>query len=165
MGTKRKSRRQARTGDGSTQARLLDTVHQVWLAGLGAVSKAHSGAPKLLEELVAEGARVHADTRDAAEKALRGVLGEVQSTLNARMGQVHGKATDAFENLEKIFQTRVHRALTQLGVPSADEVEALSKRVDTLNTNIEKLARGHKPTSRARANTVRKGTAARAAAS
>ena len=162
MASKRNSRRKAPSGDGNA---LLDMVHQIWLAGLGAVSKAQSGTPKLLEELFGVGARVHADTREAAEKLLRGVLGDVQSTLNARMGQVRGKAADAFENLEKIFQTRVHRALNQLGVPSAEDVEALSERVDTLNTNIEKLARGHKPAPRARAHAVRKGSAARAAAS
>jgi len=173
MGSKHNSRRHAHKGNGNAQERLLDMVHQVWLAGLGAVSKAQSGAPKLLEELIVEGARVHADTREAAEKVLRGVLGDVQSTLNARVGQVRGKAADAFENLEKMFQTRVHRALNQIGVPSADEVEALSKRVDTLNANIEKLARGPKPAARGRAhaaprvraNAARKGPATRAAAS
>ena len=68
----------------------------------------------------------------------------VQETLNARMGKVRGDAADAFENLEKIFRARVHSALTQLGVPSAGEVQSLSKRVDALNANIDKLARTRK---------------------
>lgn len=165
MATRRKSRRTARkgNGDGIVQTQLFEIVSQIWLAGLGAVSKAQKGAPKLLQELVAEGARVQADTREAAEKALQGVMGEVQSTINERMSQVRGKATDAFENLEKVFQTRVHRALNQLGVPSADEVEALSKRVHALNLNIEKLAQTRPSTPRSRV--VRKAAHARAAAS
>lgn len=140
---------------------MLEIVSQIWLAGLGAVSKAQSGAPKLFNELVTEGARVHGETRDAAEK----VLGEVQSTLNEKMTQVRGKAGDAFENLEKVFQTRVHRALNQLGVPSADEVEALSKRVHALNINIEKLAHARTPAARPRATVGRKAGHSRAAAS
>ncbi|HUL17820.1 MAG TPA: phasin family protein [Steroidobacteraceae bacterium] len=163
MATRRKSRKSARNGDGTVQAQLLEIVSQIWLAGLGAVSKAQKGAPKLLHELVTEGARVHADTREAAEKALQGVMGDVQSTLNEKMSQVRGKATDAFENLEKVFQTRVHRALNQLGVPSADEVESLSKRVHALNVNIEKLAQARSSASRPRG--TRKTAHARVAAS
>jgi poly(hydroxyalkanoate) granule-associated protein len=145
MVKKSRSRQRARPGARAAQARLLDLLHQVWLAGLGAAAKAQQGAPKLFEELVAEGARVHTGTRDAAEKALRGAFGDVQSALNARISSAREGATDAFENLEKVFRTRVHRALTQLGVPSADEVAALSKRVDELNANIGQLVRARKP--------------------
>lgn len=123
------------------QALLLGTLHQVYLAGLGALARARNGAPQLFEELVAEGARVHADTRGAAEKVLQSMMGDVQEKVGARVGQVRAQAADALDGLEKIFQTRVHRALTQLGVPSAEEVAALSKRVDALNANIGKMTR------------------------
>src|SRR5271166_4689922 len=150
MATKRKSTKRARDGAGDTQTQMLNMLHQVWLAGLGAAARAQHGAPKLMEELGAEGAQGHADTKKAAEKALRGALSGVQETLNARMGKVRGDAADAFENLEKIFRRRVHSALTQLGVPSAGEVQSLSKRVDALNANIDKLARARKPAPRPR---------------
>jgi len=135
---------------------MLDAVHQIWLAGLGAASKASRSGPQLFQQLVAEGARVHGQTRGAAEKALRGVIGEVQDRISARVGQVRGQAEDTLAGLEKIFQTRVHRALTQLGVPSAEEVEALSKRVDALNANIDKLARSRKVHARPRVHATRK---------
>lgn len=154
--TRRKGGRAAASG---AQARVLGTLHQVYLAGLGALARAGSGAPQLFEELVTEGARVHADTRGAAEKALQGVMGGVQERVGARMGQVRGQAADVLDGLEKVFQTRVHRALTQLGVPSAEEVAALSKRVDTLNANIARLARQARKTPRPRTG------AAKAAAS
>lgn len=146
------------------QARLLDGVHQIWLAGLGAVSKAQRGTPKLLDELVTEGARVHAKVRGSARKAARGALGEVQTAISERIGSVREQAGDAYENLEKIFQTRVRRALTELGVPSADKVAALSKRVDALNANIERLARARRGAPRARAAAVRRETSFPAAA-
>ncbi len=144
------SRRGARGGAADTQAQLLGMLHQVWLAGLGAASRAQQGVPRLMEELVAEGARVQADTQAAAEKALRGAITGVQETLNSRMSKVRGDATDAFENLEKIFRARVNSALTQLGVPSAGEVQSLGKRVDALNAHIDKLARARKPVTRMR---------------
>jgi len=140
MAKKRISRKPPSTV-ATTQARMLDMLHQVWLAGLGAVARAQHGAPRLFQELQAEGARAYADTRAGAEQALRGVLGNVQATIDARVKQVRGRASDAFENLEQVFQTRVHRALKQLGVPSAAEVDSLSRRIDTLNANIDRLAR------------------------
>jgi poly(hydroxyalkanoate) granule-associated protein len=156
MAAKKKSPKHARTVEKiDTQTQLINMLHQVWLAGLGAVSRAQRGAPKLMEELVAEGAEVYADNKQAAEKALRGV----QESLNSRMSKVRDDATDAFENLEKIFRARVHSALTQLGVPSASEVESLSRRVDTLNANIDKLTRTRKAIPRTRKGTPRVRTA------
>lgn len=137
MARKKKTARKARS---TARGQTLDSFNQIWLAGLGAVSKAQQGAPQLLQELVAEGSRVHAKTRGVAEKAVRGFVDNVRSTINSRVGAVRGQATDAFEGLEKIFQTRVHQALTQIGVPSAEDIAALSERVDALSANIEKLA-------------------------
>lgn len=154
MVTSRKSRKPVRRAPRTAQDRMLGTMRQIWLAGLGALSKARSGAPQLMEELVAEGARIHADTRGAAEKALGGLVGDVKATISSRVAQVRGQAGDAMENLEKIFQTRVHRALTQLGVPSAEDVDKLSTRVEELNTNIGKLARQRKPTGDGRRTRV-----------
>jgi len=145
MASKRKSRKTTRrTAAGTAQLRLLGTVHQIWLAGLGAASKASDGAPRLFEELVTEGARVQAKQRGAAEKVMKGLM----EAVNERLGEVRGQAADTLNSLEKIFQTRVNRALTQLGVPSADEVEGLSKRIDLLNDNIGKLAGGRKVKAR-----------------
>jgi poly(hydroxyalkanoate) granule-associated protein len=147
---------------------MLGALHEVWLAGLGAASKAQHGAPQLWEELVVEGARVHNRTRDAAEKMARAYLGGiqsrlggVQSRLGSRLGEVQGKTSDALENLEKIFQTRVHRALTQLGVPSAEEVATLSRRVDALNNGIDRLTRNRRVMKVPR-RALRKAVAARA---
>jgi len=143
---KRKSRsRSGHDGAASPSARMLDTLHRIWLAGLGAAAKAQRGAPQLMEDLVEEGARIHSETRGAAEKALRELLGNTKATIDAGVGQVKGQASDALENLEKIFQTRVHRVLTQLGVPSAEEVDALSARVSALNDSVKQLNRGSKP--------------------
>jgi poly(hydroxyalkanoate) granule-associated protein len=141
MARKKQTRKTARGTPASTQMRLLNAMNEVWLAGLGAVAKAQRGAPKLFDDLVVEGARFQTDTRGAAEESFRNLVDGVQSRISAGIGQARSQASDALENLEKIFQTRVHRALTQLGVPSADQVDALSKRVDVLNANIDKLAR------------------------
>jgi poly(hydroxyalkanoate) granule-associated protein len=140
MATRSKSRKTRRSAEGGTSTALVSALHQIYLAGLGAASRARSGAPGLFEELVAEGARVQTETGAAAGRAFQAIVGDAQAKVSARVGQVRGQAADALEGLEKMFQTRVHRALTQLGVPSAEQLSALSKRVDALNANIERLA-------------------------
>ena len=121
--------------------RMLDAMNQVWLAGIGAMSKARQGAPSVLQELIAEGTRVQMQTRDSAEKMLGDLFGEVKSTLNSSVKQVKSQAGDALDNLEQMFQTRVHRALTQLGVPSAEDVDKLSHRVEQLNAQRQQARR------------------------
>ena len=125
----------------NTQEQMLDTVHQVWLAGLGAFSKAQRGAPKLFGELVKEGARVHNSASKTADRTLRSVVTRAQTAIEGRVDSARAKAADTIENLEKVFQTRVQRALHQMGVPGTRDIEKLSARVDALNASIEKLAR------------------------
>ncbi len=148
----------------AAQEQLLDTVHQVWLAGLGAASKAQSGAPKIFEELVKEGARVHANASKAADRTVRTVMTKAQSALQERIGDARDKASDTLESLEKMFQTRVQRALQQIGVPSSREIDKLSARVETLNTTIEKLARKRGTTVRTRSDGKRAAGATTSAA-
>lgn len=134
-GRKRDSAGPAAPGQGA----LLDAMHEIWLAGVGAFAKAQQDGPKVLEQLLAEGVKVYGAARPVAERLIRDAIGQAQSSLGDRIGDVRAQAGDTLENLEKMFQTRVHRALHQLGVPSADEIASLSRRVDELNGNVEAL--------------------------
>jgi len=166
MARKKAARRgTARKARSTLQSKTLDSMNQIWLAGLGAVSKAQRGAPQLLQELIAEGTRMHAKTRGAAEKAMQGIVDNVRSTINTSLGDMRGQASDALEGLEKIFQTRVHRALTQIGVPSAEDIAALSERVDALNASVQKLAQARKARGARRPGATTRGRAASTAAS
>ena len=64
-----------------------------------------------------------------------------QTAIEGRVGSARAKAADTLENLEKVFQSRVQRALHQMGVPGSRDIDKLSARVNTLNASIEKLAR------------------------
>jgi len=139
-----------------TQERMLGMVHQIWLAGLGAASRTQKGTPRLLEELVAEGARVNARTSKATSAAVRGAMSDAQAAIRDSVSEVRERATDALDGLEKAFQARVHRALKQLGVPSAEQIAALSRRVDALNANIGKMERRRASAPRSRSDGTRR---------
>jgi poly(hydroxyalkanoate) granule-associated protein len=159
MAAKRKTRNSAPKAKTTPPEWMTEAMSQVWLAGLGAMSKARQNAPQVLSELVAEGARVQADTRQSTEKMLSSLMGDMKATLdsgvktfNTNVNQMRTQAGEALDNLETIFQTRVHRALTQLGVPSAEDVERLSRRVEELNSSIGRLASKRKRPARRRAS-------------
>jgi poly(hydroxyalkanoate) granule-associated protein len=65
-----------------------------------------------------------------------------QKTVNRRIDTVQAQAGETWDNLEKIFQVRVQRALHQLDVPSAAEFAALKRRVDELDAGVSRTGVG-----------------------
>jgi poly(hydroxyalkanoate) granule-associated protein len=150
-------KRTARRAAAPRQLALVDAVHQIWLAGMGALAHAQKEGPRAFEALIVDGAEFIGDQRASAEKSVRQAIETVQSAVEERMQSTRDQATETWDNLEKIFQSRVQRVLHQVGVPTADEVRALTRRVERLNANVEQLARR-------RAAAARPGRATRTAA-
>jgi poly(hydroxyalkanoate) granule-associated protein len=119
---------------------LLYSAHQIWLAGLGAMSRAQAGAPRIFDELMREGSKLQGSALDAAQKAVMQAFQGAQKSVNQRVDTVKEQASETWDNLEKIFQTRVQRAMHQLGMPTAEEITALSRRVHELAESVDKLA-------------------------
>ena len=119
---------------------LLYSAHQIWLAGLGAMSRAQAGAPKVFDELMREGSKLQGGALDAAQKVVMQAFQGAQKSVNQRVDTVKEQASETWDNLEKIFQTRVQRAMRQLGMPTVEEISALSRRVNQLAASVEKLA-------------------------
>ena len=101
--------------------KIRDSANQIWLAGLGAFSKAQKGGADLFEELVAEG-----------EKA--------QERNDERLAEMREKASETWGKVEKVFDDRVGRALHALNVPTRHDIDTLSKRVHELTVITKKLA-------------------------
>lgn len=125
----------------SRDAGLLEQANQIWMAGVGALSRAQKEGPKAFENLVREGLEMTSRTRSAAGKALRDTLESVQDAFESRVKDARDQASETVEHLERMIQIRVHRALHQLGVPTADELNRLTRKVNELNRNVEALAR------------------------
>jgi poly(hydroxyalkanoate) granule-associated protein len=110
-------------GDNFTKM-VKDSANQIWLAGLGAFAKAQEEGSKLFESLVKEGEEIESRTKKAAED-------KVEMAKN--------KTSDTWDKLEQVFEERVSRALSRLGVPTNDDIQSLSKRIEELNENIKEL--------------------------
>lgn len=125
-------------------APVVDSAREIWLAGLGAfsVAQAESGkmieqGNKLFEKLVSEGVKLEKKTRNVAESA----VGDIRDEVESKVGAVRKQAVDNWDKLENIFENRVARVLGQLGVPTADEVNKLSARVQTLSNKVTSMSK------------------------
>jgi poly(hydroxyalkanoate) granule-associated protein len=154
----RSTTRKART---RTQGAIVDNVQQVWLAGMGAIARAQKEGPAAFQDAVAEGLKLLNRSRAQTEKMIRDAFEAAQSTMQTRVEGVRDQAGETWDNLEVLFQNRVHKALRQIGVPNADEIRLLTKRVAELYDAVQKL--GDEPAKPARkpAKTGRRPAASR----
>ena len=63
-----------------------------------------------------------------------------QESVQSRLGSARDQATETWDNLEALFQSRVHKAMNQLGVPTAEEIRVLTRRVAELNDTVKTLS-------------------------
>jgi len=118
------------------QTELADTAHRIWLAGLGALSVAEEEGGKMFKGLVDKGQELEDRGKTQVEKA-KGAVGGMRTV-----------AESYWETLEHTIDEQMTAVLHRIGVPTKDEIEALSKKVQDLTASIEKL-RG-KETTRTR---------------
>jgi poly(hydroxyalkanoate) granule-associated protein len=123
--------------DSALAGTVKDSAQQIWLAGLGAFSKAQEEGGKVFEALVKEGTSLQRKTQSVAEEK----LGEVTSRMTGMASEVQAKAGQHWDKLESIFEERTAKALGKLGVPAAKDVDALVARIDALAAQVAKLTK------------------------
>lgn len=147
-----KKKVQAKPAAQSFAAPVVDSAREIWLAGLGAFSFAQNESGKIIEQgnklfekLVDEGMKLEKKGRNVAESAVGGFKGEVES----KVGAVRKQAVDNWDKLETIFENRVARVLGQLGVPTAEDVNKLSERVQILSGKVTAMSQAKPVTKKA----------------
>ena len=151
----------ARVFDSAIAGQVKDSAQQIWLAGMGAFSRAQAEGTKVFEALVKEGASLQKKTQSAAEDK----ISEVTSKMSSMAGDVQAKAGQHWDKLETIFEDRTAKALNKLGVPSAKDVDALMARIDELSAKVAKLSKSAAAkTAAAKSNGAAKPAAKRATA-
>ena len=118
-------------------ASVKDSAQQIWLAGMGAFSKAQDEGTKVFEALVKEGLNLQKKTQGMAEDK----ISEVTGRMSAMADTVTSRAGQNWDKLEAIFEARTAKAMGKLGVPTAKDVDALVKRVDALAAAVARLSK------------------------
>ena len=127
-------------GESGLVSTIRESATKIWLAGLGAFSKGQEEGGKFFETLVREGEAV----QNRASKSAQDAISEART-----------KATGAWDELEQVFVERVQGALHSLDVPTKQDIDALSKRVqeltkvaDRLSAHLEETRSAAKPKSK-----------------
>lgn len=105
---------------------IRESANQIWMAGLGAFATAQGEGAKAFDGLVEAGRELDKKSRKSAEQ---------------KVVALSSKATETWDKLESVFQDRVSRAVSALGVPSKADVAELNKLLDQLNKNVAELSK------------------------
>jgi poly(hydroxyalkanoate) granule-associated protein len=114
---------------------VLDSSRQIWLAGLGAFARAQAEGTKVFETLVKQGETLESKTRKAASDTAAMARG----AATAKVKEVQKGVGGTWDKLEQVFEDRVERALSKLGVYTQNDVVRLSQRVDALSEAVNEL--------------------------
>jgi poly(hydroxyalkanoate) granule-associated protein len=146
-------------GDKGISKAVLESSHQIWLAGLGAFAKAQQGGKQVFDMLVKQGEVLEAKTRNAASQT----ADAAREAAKAKAKEMQTMAGGTWDKLEQVFEDRVSRALSRLGVYTSSDVERLSARVNELSEAVNALLKAQDVRPQAAATSARRkaGSAAR----
>src|SRR3954471_11541514 len=123
----------------ASSAQLAGTVkesaQQIWLAGLGAFAKAQQEGGKVFEALVKQGEQLEQKTRLSASVT----AGAAREAALGKAREMQQMAGGTWDKLEQVFEDRVARALSKLGVYTQNDVQRLAERVDELANSVNAL--------------------------
>jgi len=143
--------------DNQLAAAIKESAQQIWLAGLGAFAKTQEEGQKVFQALVKEGTTIQKRTVRMTEDRMSDIGGRFAKVA----GEFQKQANGTWDKLEGVFEERVDRALTRLGVPTRKDVATLTKRVEELTAEVSRLS--GKP-AKARARKVKTAKSAKTAA-
>lgn len=141
MATTRTPRtRKART-PAVTPAKAVRTIRasaqKAFEAGVQAASGVRQSAVGAFDALVKQGAALESRSRRAAMAK----AGKARDAACARAEEARARTVEAVSHLEKVFEQRVSKAISALGVPTVRDVRALSRQVAQLQASVDRLHR------------------------
>jgi poly(hydroxyalkanoate) granule-associated protein len=130
------------------QSDIMESAHKVWLAGLGAVAMAEEEGGKFFSNLLEKGQKLEGRSKEQVEKAKGTVAG--MKTVAESYWETFGRTVD--DQMTAV----IHR----IGVPTKDEIEELTKKVEDLTVAVDNLRTksATKPRSAASKTTAKKAT-------
>src|SRR5512147_2071623 len=103
-----KKAREAAAGNASAEGKdsadaITDSSRSIWLAGLGAFSRAQAEGMRMLENLVKQGEALESKTRKAASDTAAAARGAAK----AKVREVKDGVGGTWDKLEQVFEARV----------------------------------------------------------
>ncbi|WP_317205527.1 phasin family protein [Janthinobacterium sp.] len=128
----KKLKTQAKDEETQLANAVRSSAQQIWQAGLGAFAKAQEEGGRVFSKLVKEGTELQKRAEDRVADA-----GGTAKQMDDGAGK---QASGPWDKLEQVFEDRVSRALSKIGVPTQKDIQALSKRIEQLSLAIAELS-------------------------
>lgn len=122
---------------------MMESAQQIWLAGLGAMSKAQQEGGRFFETLVEEGAQVQEKTRNYTQAQFE----QAQRRAGPWINEARKRTTDAFGKFEQMFDQRLARAMSRMQIPTREDFDSLSERVEELAREVRAAKRAPRKTA------------------
>lgn len=127
-----KAAKEAATSGQRFSRGVMDSAQQIWLAGLGALSRTQQEGGKFFDALVEEGVRIQEKTHAYSQEQMKQARAQATPWVEAARKRTNA----AVGKLEEAFDERIARAMKRMNMPSQKDVENLSARVDALAKEI-----------------------------
>ncbi len=114
-----------------------NTTRKAVEAGVQVAQGVRRSAVGAFGTLVKQGAALEAKSRRVALAR----AAEARDVACARAVEAREKTVEAVGHLEKVFEQRVSKAISRLGVPTTRDVRALSRQVAQLQASVDQLRR------------------------
>lgn len=101
---------------------------QIWLAGLGAFSRAEEEGNKLFDSLVKVGEELESKTVDIADQTVEKVSEKARESV-----------TDTKDKVEKLIDNSVHHSLNRIGLVTLKDIQHLERLILQLHAKVDEL--------------------------
>jgi len=101
---------------------------QIWLAGLGAFSRAEEEGNKLFDSLVKVGEELESKTADIADQTVERVSEKAKESV-----------TETKDKVDKLIDHSVHHSLNRIGLVTLKDVQHLERLILQLHAKVDQL--------------------------
>lgn len=101
---------------------------QIWLAGLGAFSRAEEEGSKMFDSLVKVGEELESKTVELTDQTVHKVAEKTRESV-----------TDTKDKVEKLLDQRVSSSLNRIGLVTAKDIQHLEGLILDLHSKVEVL--------------------------
>lgn len=132
-----KAAKEAATSGQRFSRGVMDSAQQIWLAGLGALSRTQQEGGKFFDALVEEGVRIQEKTHAYTQEQVRHAREQTEPWIDS----ARKRTNVAIDKLEKVFDDRIARSMQRMRMPAQADIDALVARIDALERKA-RAARG-----------------------
>lgn len=101
---------------------------QIWLAGLGAFSRAEEEGNKLFDSLVKVGEELESKTTEIADQTVEKVSEKAKESV-----------VDTKDKVEKLIDHSVHHSLNRIGLVTVKDIQHLESLILQLHSKVDAL--------------------------